>query len=451
MSLRWRWALTLALVSVSAVALVAVAAGTFTARGLRSEVDRALLERAGTLARVSLVDLEGQFPGRPGRLGGRLPGLLRPLLGLESEVQVIDQDGTVVFAYQDGLPLPVESVDLQVAAGERRATLRTVTLEGTDYRMVTGPLRSGAVQLARDLTPVESLVRTLGRRIFWVGLLAAVVAAGAGWWLAGRTVRPIEELTETTERIAGTQDLSARVSVGGDDEVGRLSTSFATMLAALRSSREQQQSLVSDAGHELRTPLTGVRTNLEVLRRRPELPLEARQELVEAALVEVGELSTLTGELVDLATDATRSQEPPVREPLHELVLPVVERYRRLLDREVVMSGSGLSVEVRRSQFERALGNLIDNAAKWSPDREPIEVTVDGTGVTVRDRGPGIPEADLHRVFDRFYRAPAARTKPGSGLGLAIVQQTIEANGGEVFARNNPDGGAEVGFVLPAV
>lgn len=450
MSLRWRWALTLAAVSITAVALVAVAAGTLTARGLRNEVDRTLVERAGTLARVSLVELEGQFPGRPDR-PRRLPNLLRPLVGLDSELQVIDAAGTVVFGYQDGVSLPIEEVDLAVAAGDRARVVRTVTVDGSDYRMVTGPLRNGAIQLARDLTPVESLVGTLTRRIFIVGLIASVVAAGVGWWLAGRTIRPLEELTEEAERIAGTQDLSAHVPVGGDDEVGRLSTSFATMIAALRASREQQQHLVSDAGHELRTPLTGVRTNLEVLRKRPDLPVEARQELVDAALAEVEELSVLSGELVDLATDATRSQESPITEPLHDLVAPVVERYQRLLGREVLMSGSGAPVEVRRSQLERALGNLIDNASKWSPDHEPIDVEVEATTVVVRDRGPGIADEDVPRVFDRFYRAPGARTMPGSGLGLAIVKQAIEANGGEVFARPRPGGGAEVGFVLPAV
>lgn len=450
MSLRWRWALTLALVSISAVAVVAVAAGTLTARGLRSEVDRTLLERASTLARISLPDLAGEFPARPGRGEGRLPQLLRPLVGLDTEIQVVDEDGRVLVAYQDGPSLPVEATDLAIAAGEGTALVRTVTVGDTDFRMVTAPIRSGAVQLARDLTPVERLVQTLTRRILLVGLIASAVAAAAGWWLAGRAVRPIEELSEAAEHIAGTQDLTARVPAGGDDEVGRLSTAFATMIRALGSSREQQRRLVSDAGHELRTPLTGVRTNLEVLKRRPDLPVEARRELVDAALVEVGELSTLTGELVDLATDAGRSGEEPVTEDLLELVTPVVERYRRLLGLEITLTGTGARVSVRPSQIDRAVGNLLDNAGKWSPDGAGIEVVVDGPSVVVRDRGPGIPDADLPRVFDRFYRATTARTLPGSGLGLAIVKQAVEANGGAVVARNREGGGAEVGFSLPA-
>jgi two-component system sensor histidine kinase MprB len=263
-------------------------------------------------------------------------------------------------------------------------------------------------------------------------------------------VAPIEDLTAAAETIARTQDLAAPVPAAGPDEVGRLATAFATMIDALRRSRQQQQSLVSDAGHELRTPLTGLRTNIEVLRRRPELTPEARHEVVEAALVEVEELGDLVTELVDLATDAAQSPEAKVRATLHELARPVVDRYARALGRTILLAGEGSPVAVRPTQFDRALGNLLDNAAKWSPPGTVVEVEVSGTSLAVRDHGPGIHRDDLPRVFDRFYRGEAARTTPGSGLGLAIVKQAVEANAGQVFARNRPAGGAEVGFVLPS-
>jgi two-component system sensor histidine kinase MprB len=98
---------------------------------------------------------------------------------------------------------------------------------------------------------------------------------------------------------------------------------------------------------------------------------------------------------------------------------------------------------------DRALANIVDNAAKYSPDGTPIDVVVRGTRVEVRDRGPGIAPSDLARVFDRFYRAPTAQGLPGSGLGLAIVAQTVERYGGTAFARNNDSAGATVGFELP--
>lgn len=442
MSLRWRWALILAAVAVGAVGVVAAASGALTARALRAEVDRALLERVESLGRVPLRDVAGRLPGRG--------GVLRSLVGSDLEVQILTADGTLAFSLGDG-SLPVDDEDRAVADGSGDVVLRTVSVGGTDYRMVTAPLRPGAVQLARDLTSTESLLATLMRRFVLVGLTAAGVAAAVGWWLAGRTVEPIEELTDAAEHISRTQDLTAPVPRAGEDEVGRLAASFATMIAALRRSRSQQQELVSDAGHELRTPLTGLRTNIEVLRKRPELAPAARQELIDAALVEVDELGALVTELVDLATDARLSPEAPVHAGLHYLARPVVERYARLLDREIVLSGEGTEVSVRPTQFERALGNLLDNAAKWSPSDSRIEVEVAEGSISVRDHGPGIAESDLPRVFDRFYRAPSARSTSGSGLGLAIVKQAVEANGGDVFIRNHPGGGTVAGFTLPSV
>lgn len=443
MSLRWRWALILAAVAVGAVGVVAVASGALTARALRAEVDRALLERVDSLGRVPLRDVAGRLPGRG--------GVLRSLVGSDLEVQILTADGNLAFSLTDDFSLPVDEVDREVAEGSGDVVLRTVGVGGTDYRMVTAPLRPGAVQLARDLSSTETLLRTLMRRFVVVGLTAAAVAAAVGWWLAGRTVEPIEELTDAAEHIARTQDLTAPVPRGGEDEVGRLAASFATMISALRRSRSQQQDLVSDAGHELRTPLTGLRTNIEVLRKRPELAPAARQELIDAALVEVDELGALVTELVDLATDARLSPEVPVHAGLYELVRPVVDRYARLLEREIVLSGEGTEVSVRPTQFERALGNLLDNAAKWSPPDSRIEVEVEEDTISVRDHGPGIADADLPRVFDRFYRAPSARSTSGSGLGLAIVKQAVEANGGEVFIRNHPGGGTVAGFTLPSL
>lgn len=443
MSLRWRWALTLAAVAVGAVGLVAAGSGALTARALRAEVDRLLLERVDALGRIRFNDVAGRLPGRGGG------PVLRSLVGTDLEVQVLAPDGDTAFSLGGDVVLPIVERDRMVAAGESARTMRTVEVGGVDYRMVTAPLRSGAVQLARDLSSTEALLRLLTRRFVMVGMAAAAVAAAVGWWLAGRAVRPIEDLTGAAERIAQTQDLVASVPSGGRDEVGRLSSSFATMIGALGESRRQQQRLVSDAGHELRTPLTGLRTNIEVLERRPDLAPEARQELVEAALTEVEELGNLVTELVDLATDASLSPEAPVEAPLADLARPVVERYRRNLSRDISLVGEGAVVSVRPTQFERALGNLLDNAAKWSPADTGVEVRIQGGELVVADRGPGMAAEDLPRIFDRFYRSPAARATPGSGLGLAIVKQAVEANGGRVFARNGARVGAEIGFTLP--
>ncbi len=166
---------------------------------------------------------------------------------------------------------------------------------------------------------------------------------------------------------------------------------------------------------------------------------------------ELAELSDVVAELVDLATDV-RGAEEVAPLTLSEVAGPVVERARRRTDRSIEIDGRRSAVlEARPEAIARALRNLIDNAAKFSPAGSPIRVEIDGGRVTVHDRGPGVPEAERERIFDRFHRAESSRALPGSGLGLAIVRQVVEAHGGEVFAAPSPDGGAAIGFVIPTV
>jgi two-component system sensor histidine kinase MprB len=214
-------------------------------------------------------------------------------------------------------------------------------------------------------------------------------------------------------------------------------------------SKRQQQQLVTDASHELRTPLTSLRTNAELLDRSDQLDPDQRERAVQGIRLEVNELTDLVSELVELATDRG-DDEAPAPVALAELSEDVAERARRRTDREitVVQNGEAGVVLVRPHMAERALANLVDNAAKYS--RGPIEIVITGCRVEVRDDGPGIAPADQPHVFDRFYRSAAARTEPGSGLGLAIVQQIVQRHDGTVWATNREVGGAAVGFELPA-
>ena len=189
-------------------------------------------------------------------------------------------------------------------------------------------------------------------------------------------VKPVEQLTDAAEEVARTRELLDPIDVAGADEVGRLATSFNTMLAALGESREQQRRLVQDASHELRTPLTSLRTNIEVLQRGGELPADERERLLADVDLELRELSDLVGELVALATDASTDRPPPTRLELRALVDRVVERARRRTGHQIEVQGSGPALELQLDDLERAIGNLLDNAAKWSPQTEPIEVTV---------------------------------------------------------------------------
>jgi two-component system sensor histidine kinase MprB len=200
----------------------------------------------------------------------------------------------------------------------------------------------------------------------------------------------------------------------------------------------------------MRTPLTSLRTNLELLEHLEQLPASERAELLEAVQVDVGELTHLLTELVELATDVSDDEVPEALD-LAELARQVVQRASRRSSRDitVVETGAEVLVSGRPLMLERAISNLVDNAVKYSPAGTPIEVTVGPGRVEVRDHGPGIAPEDQPYVFERFYRSTAARTEPGSGLGLAIVEQIVARHGGRAWASSSPEGGAVVGFQLP--
>jgi len=271
------------------------------------------------------------------------------------------------------------------------------------------------------------------------------VAAALGLLVARSALRPVRQLTRTTEAVTETRDLSQRIesTSTGDDELGRLATSFNTMLAALEDSSRAQRQLVADASHELRTPLTSLKTNIEVLARGNKLSPESREQLLRDLVEQIDEMTALIGELIELAREARPDAvaEPATDVRLDLVAAEAIERTRR--NRPGIEFEADLAESVVHgppSTIERAVGNLLDNAAKWSPPGGPVEVAVRHGEVSVRDHGPGISDEDLPYVFDRFYRSRAARGMPGSGLGLAIVKQVAESQGGSVVAER-PEGG----------
>jgi two-component system, OmpR family, sensor histidine kinase MprB len=454
MSLRWRWALSIAAVSMLAVAASTVIALVTTDRELRDQVDEDLVGRFAVATRaVPAVAPRGPFDRTDrdpfeSRPGGRFDA--SQLVGLDAVVQVTVGEQTTV----PGDPvLPTRPYDTL----EDGPLLESIEVEGTSYRMISGqvqglrlaPVERG-VQIAIDVEDIDSATSRLVRRLGLTGLGLALVAGAAGGMLARNAVRPIEQLTAATDALAMSDDSDHPLPTDAPGEVGRLATSFGTMVASLRQSREQQQRLVADAGHEFRTPLTALVTNIDtLLRRETALTPDQRRELLEAAMEETTQLATLATELVDLAADAGTRADTHTDVDLTGLATAVAKRYATRTGHHIEVTGSGSPVTGRPHQLERAISNLVDNATKWSPPDQAIEIAVEGRSVTVKDRGPGIPEAHLPHVFERFHRAVESRSTPGSGLGLAIVEHIVASHGGAVFARNRPGGGSEVGFRLP--
>jgi two-component system sensor histidine kinase MprB len=285
--------------------------------------------------------------------------------------------------------------------------------------------------------------------LFLIAVVGIAVAAGLGLAVSGAALAPVRRLTQTTEEVTETKDLSRRIQASGRDELGRLADSFNTMLAALEESARAQRQLVSDASHELRTPLTSLRTNIEVLSRDGVLDPKERENLLRDVSEQLIEMSALVAELVELARgDEKAADSEDVR--LDLVAAEAIDRTRR--NRPGVTFKPHLEESLVRgvpSTIERAVSNLLDNAAKWSPPGGEVDVIVRNGEVAVRDRGPGIAEEDVPFVFDRFYRAPSARSMPGSGLGLAIVRQVAEAHGGTVCVETPADGGTRMRLTLP--
>ncbi len=438
-----------------AVAMVALAAGATIAGGavsyfatsneLRAQVDASLVDAAGRLALgAPLVDGRGPFGDLDG--DGDNDGRYRSFTQILW--QVIDADGTIVRSPRSG-ELPVIAADVRVASGTaRRASDRhDVTIDGEPFRVLTVAASSGgAVQLARSLRETEAVLERIRNQTLLIVVGLSALAAIVGIVIAQHVTRRLVRLTEAATTVASSGDLELQVPVDGRDEAGMLGVAFNAMLASLARSKRSQHQLVQDAGHELRTPLTSLRTNVSVMQRFDELSPASRQRLLADLDSETRELTTMVNELVELATDR-RDEEDPSLVELGAVVDAIVERARRRSGREISVTGDRSPVLVRSQAVERAVSNLVENALKFSDG--PVEVAVHLGAVLVSDRGQGIAEADLGRVFDRFYRSDAARALPGSGLGLAIVREMAESHGGQVTATNRDGGGATIGFQLP--
>jgi two-component system sensor histidine kinase MprB len=357
-------------------------------------------------------------------------------------------------SFGPGTPFQLGSSEVDVINGESRESVRTVTSsDGHDLWRVVAVRQGGGqtIILAQSLESERAVLRKLGLVMFLFGLAGVIAAGMAGWAVARNGLRPVRRLTGAVEQIARTEDLRP-LPVEGDDEIARLATAFNQMLAALSASRDRQRQLVADAGHELRTPLTSLRTNLDLLSQADSaggLPPEARAELLDDVRAQIEEMTTLIGDLMELSRD----------EPLTHVVeaVDVPELVERAVGR-VRRRAPGLTFDVHVEPWyvvgeaagvERAVTNLLDNAAKWSPPGGTVTVRLAGGALSVEDEGPGISEQDLPHVFDRFYRSEESRGMPGSGLGLSIVRQVAERHSGSVEAGRSAAGGARLVLWLP--
>ena len=453
MSLRTRIAAAAGIAVALVVVIAAVAIYLGVRAELRGEVDNSLRDRASALTmRGGGGGERERGPGEPDGVGGRprpdgaFPALPpEPFGGPEGFAQLVLPSGSVVRPPQSRDALPVDAHTRALARSGSGEFLRDERVSGTHVRVLTRGIGSrGAIQVARPLDEVDRQLDRVLLVLLLVGAAGVALGAALAAVVARTALAPIDRFTRRTEEIAGDPDPSHRIDVTTKDELGRLARSFNTTLDSLERSVEAQRQLVADASHELRTPIASLRANIQTLEHAERLPAAELQSLRADIVAELDELTALVADIVELARGAKPGEaEDEVR--LDEIVESVAHRARgRANGIAIDVSTEPTVVRGAPDRIQRAVSNLVDNALKWSPGDGRVEIDLAGGRLSVRDHGPGFQEADLPHVFDRFYRADNARSLPGSGLGLAIVRQAAEANGGEVEARNAPDGGAVV-------
>jgi len=450
---RWRIAITTASLTLAILVLFALVLGNLVGDRVRADFDDELRSAAGTLAAETRVGVE-PVNGQPVIYSPKLDAFA---MADDAVISVVDGDGNPIASTDGGSRLGLPQAD--------------VTDRG-DLSVATEAIASGGsapffVQYARPHSDVEATVSRL-----YIFLLAGVaggslLALFAGLAVADRAMKPIASLTALARDITDTRDPSRRMPVqAADDEVGELARTMDGMLEALdseRSAREmafdRQREFVADASHELRTPLTSVQANLELLQASLPGAAEDDRHAVDSALGSTRRMSRLVSDLLLLARADAGRRTAHTDVDLAEIAHAARDEVEPLLGGRAleVDLADGLSIEGNPDELHRLVLNLLENAARHTPEGTTIWLVTksedDEAVIEVSDDGPGIPR-DMHdQVFGRFVRgegpADTAGSSGGSGLGLAIVRAVAESHGGSVEVDTSPHGGARFLARLP--
>ncbi len=405
-------------------------------------LDESLRSRADRAAHANTLDALSREKIPPWALGAA-----------DVKIMFLDAVTQTVRDAVSTSPVDRNAPEFQVALGRQGWSARTVWMDDEPYRVVAVPAQDGeALILAQSLESTDRMLERLGLVMLLFGLAGMISAGLAGWAVARNGLRPVRRLTTAVEEIARTERLDP-IPVEGRDEVARLSTAFNAMLAALSASQARQRQLVADAGHELRTPLTSLRTNLDLLAQADtsrDLSDQSRRELLADVRGQIGEMTTLIGDLTELARDDPSAAPGVEPVELAAVIGQAVARVRRRTTTvRFVVRTEPWWLTGDPTALERAITNLLDNAVKWSPENGEVTVELRQGTLMVADQGRGISPTDLPHVFDRFYRSTESRGMAGSGLGLSIVKAVADRHGGHARAGTAPGGGAAFWFHVP--
>jgi signal transduction histidine kinase len=456
MSLRLR----LALFGVGVVALTLVIFGgllySLFARGVNTNQDDALRTRAheavAALSASSAVDLGPRAPLAPADLKN----------STDIFVEVLAPDGSFVYstAQLNGAPPAVPPALLSQAAAARGSFVTEAIASGAGLRLYALPFTGGYVVTGQSTRVPQSNLSGIVGFLVISGVPTLLAALAASWLVAGRALKPLKDVAGAADEIGRTRDFGRRLpSHRSRDEVALLSTSFNRMLEQLQDSFESQRRFIADASHELRTPLTTIQGNAGLLAHGPPIA-EAVQRAAATDIAEESErMSRLVDRLLTLARadSGLRLELAPV--DLSPVVVDVTRQAAAVHpERRFEVKVVDVRVAGDEDALRQLLWILIDNALRYARAAITVDLGVDSgwARLMVGDDGPGIPTGDRERVFERFFKADAARTGAGpattahgAGLGLSIARWITEQHGGRIIADRSAAGGAGLYVDLP--
>jgi two-component system OmpR family sensor kinase len=448
-------ALAMVLITFSVVLYV------LTARNLRDDVDQSLeetataavrsLEERGFLPLIDEEELLSQFP---------------ELARIDKFFQIFSPSGTITIRSPN---IRQHEVPLSRTALEATFNGQTI-LESAKYphepplRLISVPIihRGNLLYIVQVGTSMESTEDTLRRFLILLTVampIALAVSLAAGWFLAGRALRPVDAITLAAQRIAA-GDLSQRLTMPtAPDEIGRLAGTFNNMIGRLDTSFRQIRQFTSDASHELRTPLTVMKGETELVLRRPRA-LEDYQAVLESNLEEIDRMTRIVEELLFLSRADMGEVKMESKPVFLETLVEDIHRQAPLLgqDRNIeVVLGSVMPAVVQGDELRlrELLLNLVENAIKYSHPGGKVEIGLVTNGqeavLSVTDQGIGIGSEDHTKIFNRFFRTDGARahTKKGTGLGLAICAWIAEFHKGRISVKSAVGQGSTFTVMLP--
>jgi len=432
-----------------------------TARNLRDAVDESLedtatiavrsLEERGFLPLLNEKELLSQFP---------------ELARIDKFFQIFSPSGTITISSPNikHHDVPLSRTALEVAFSGQSIFESAKYPNEPPLRVISVPImyRDNLLYIVQVGTSMESVGETLHRFLILLVVaipIALAVSLAGGWFLAGRALRPVDEITLAAQRIAA-GDLSQRLSMPtAQDEIGRLAATFNNMIGRLDASFRQIRQFTSDASHELRTPLTVMKGETDLILRRSR-PLEDYKTVLESNLEEIDRMTRIVDELLFLSRADMGEVKMEALPVALQALVEDVHRQAKLLghDRDIeVVLGTVMPVVVHGDdlRLRELLLNLVENAMKYSYAGGKVEIALLKDGrearLSITDHGIGIAPADHQKIFQRFFRTDVARThtKKGTGLGLAICAWIADLHKGRVEVQSDLGQGSTFTVVLP--